>query len=99
MLIIRYKPIVCPKISVRHVKEDKGLFVTVELPGANKEEVELIVLTKGFGVNAECKDCKYEGCSLFNHEVDPGGLKKRFENNRLEFRVPFKKPLHSNKAG
>lgn len=89
--------ITCPEVSVAHDANDEGLEVTVELPGVNKNDVQLTVSKGGFCVEASRDDVRYEGCFQFAHEVDSDGASAKFDNGLLKIAVPFLEPLCGKK--
>ena len=89
--------ITCPEVSVTHDKKNAGLDVTVELPGVNKEDIDLTVTSGGFCIAASREDERYEGCFQFGHEVNSDKAKAKFANGSLFFNVPFRQPLCGKK--
>ena len=83
--------VVTPEVCVDH--DEKTFYIDVELPGVDKEHVDLSVGEQSVCVEASRDDIVYLGCFSLAHAVDENKAKAKFENGLLEIEIPFKAPI------
>lgn len=91
------KPTAPPEVLYNYDKESESLCVTVELPGAEEDSIDLNLAVCGFCIEAESAEKRYEGCFQFHHEVNPDAATKSFEGGVLSIKIPFFEPLYGKK--
>lgn len=89
--------VTCPDVAIVHAANEEGLEVTVELPGVNKEDIDLTVSKNGFCISASRADLKYDGCFQFLHEIKNEEATAKFDNGLLLLTAPFLEPLRGKK--
>jgi HSP20 family protein len=83
--------VVTPDICIDH--DDKAFYIDVELPGVDKEHVDLSIGEQSVCVEAARGDVVYLGCFSLAHAVDENKAKAKFENGLLQIEVPLKAPI------
>ena len=83
--------VVTPEVCIDH--DDKAYYIDVELPGVDKEHVDLSVGEQSLCVEATREDTVYLGCFSLAHPVDENKAKAKFENGLLKVEVPLKAPI------
>jgi HSP20 family protein len=83
--------VVTPDICIDH--DDKAFYIDVELPGVDKEHVDLSIGEQSVCVEAARDDVVYLGCFSLAHAVDENKAKAKFENGLLQIEVPLKAPI------
>jgi HSP20 family protein len=75
----------------------KNYYIQVELPGVEKEAVELSVSDQSYCVRGARADIEFLGCYVLAHPADPEKAKAKFENGLLNIQIPIKKILKGKK--
>jgi len=83
--------VVTPDVCIDH--DDKTFYIDVELPGVDKEHIDLQVGEQSVCVEAARGDIVYLGCFSLAHTVDENKAKAKFENGLLQIEIPLKSPL------
>jgi HSP20 family protein len=83
--------VMTPEVCIDH--DDSAYYVEVELPGVDKEHVELSVGTQSLCVEASRDDIVYLGCFTLAHPVDETKAKAKFNNGLLKVEVPLREPI------
>jgi HSP20 family protein len=83
--------VVTPEVCIDH--DDAAYYIDVELPGVNKEHVDLSVGEQSICVEAARDDIVYLGCFSLAHTVDETKAKAKFDNGLLKIEVPLKAPI------
>ncbi len=83
--------VVTPDICIDH--DDKAFYIDVELPGVDKEHVDLSIGEQSVCVEAARDDVVYLGCFSLAHAVDENKATAKFENGLLKIEVPLKAPI------
>jgi HSP20 family protein len=83
--------VITPDVCIDH--DDKAFYIEVELPGVNKEHVDLSVGEQSICVEAARDDVVYLGCFSLAHPVDESKAKAKYENGLLAIEVPLKAPI------
>jgi HSP20 family protein len=83
--------VVTPDICIDH--DEKAFYIDVELPGVDKEHVDLSIGEQSVCVEAARDDVVYLGCFSLAHAVDETKAKAKFENGLLQIEVPLKAPI------
>ncbi len=83
--------VITPEVCVDH--DDAAYFIDVELPGVEKEHVDLSIGEQSVCVEAARDDVVYLGCFSLAHPVDETKAKAKFENGLLKIEVPLKAPI------
>lgn len=92
------KPIAPPAaVTFDYERESESLRVTVELPDADKDSIDLHLAVSGFCVEAESAETRYAGCYKFDYEVDPEAAAMNFAGGILSIKIPFFTPLCGKK--
>ncbi len=84
-------PVVTPEVGIDH--DDKAYYIEIELPGVDKEHVDLSVGTQSVCVEAAREDIVYLGCFSLAHPVDESLAKAKYDNGLLRLEVPLKAPI------
>jgi HSP20 family molecular chaperone IbpA len=82
--------VVRPKITVNHKLEGNGFYIEIDLPGADKESVELEIGTYGLSVKAEGNKVRYEGDYPLGYNIIPEEAEANCENGVLYVSLPIK---------
>jgi len=93
------RPVVSDKREplVDIMEEDDEIVIIAELPGVNKEDIELEMREDSIYIKAERKDRKYETVKSIPVPVDPKTSKASFNNGILEVRVKKKEAKRGTK--
>ncbi len=83
--------VVTPEVCFDH--DDKAYFIDVELPGVDKEHIDLSVGPQSLCIEAARDDVNYLGCFTLAHAVDETKAKAKFENGLLKIEIPLKAPI------
>jgi HSP20 family protein len=83
--------VVTPNICIDH--DDAKYYIDVELPGVDKEHVDLSVGEQSICVEAARDDVVYLGCFSLAHTVDENKAKAKYDNGLLRIEVPLKAPI------
>jgi HSP20 family protein len=83
--------VMTPEVSIDH--DDTAYYIDVELPGVNKEHVDLSVGEQSVCVEAARDDAVYLGCFSLAHTVDESKAKAKFDNGLLKIEIPLKAPI------
>jgi HSP20 family protein len=83
--------VITPDVCIDH--DDKAFFIDVELPGVDKEHVDLSIGEQSVCVEAARDDIVYLGCFSLAHAVDETKAKAKFENGLLKIEIPLKAPI------
>lgn len=78
--------------------DEEKYVVEIELPGADKKNIDVEVLEGGLCVKAPRNDVEYFGCWVLAHEVKPKEAKASFKDGLLTVTVPLAKPLKGVKV-
>jgi len=87
---------VTPVVCIDH--DDEAFYIDVELPGVDKEHVELSVGEQSICVEATRDDVVYLGCFSLAHAVNEDKAKAKFENGLLKIEVPLKAPIKGKRV-
>lgn len=85
-----------PVVCIDH--DDEAFYIDVELPGVDKEHVELSVGEQSICVEATRDDVVYLGCFSLAHAVNEDKAKAKFENGLLKIEVPLKAPIKGKRV-
>ena len=80
-------------VSLIYHDAEKYLF-EIELPGVEKEEIELEAVKNGFCLKAGKEEIKYASCYSLAHEIDFERIRAKFEDERLIIELPFLYPIN-----
>ncbi len=83
--------VVTPEVCIDH--DDDAYYIDVELPGVDKENVDLSVGEQSVCVEAARDDIVYLGCFSLAHAVDETKAKAKYDNGLLKIEVPLKAPI------
>jgi HSP20 family protein len=90
-LSTKEKPEILPSVCVDHDREK--YHIEVELPGVEKDKIELEVGEQSFCVRAPREDIVYNACYTTAHAIDPGKTEAVFEEGLLKVTAPLKNPI------
>jgi len=79
-----------PLIDV--VSSDKDVRVIAEVPGVNKEDIDVTVTEKSVTISVDREDRRYYKELDLPGVVDPKGAKSSYNNGVLEITLPLKSP-------
>ncbi len=85
--------VVSPEICTFSDESLESLNIQVELPGVDKEDIELNFFEDGFYIVAKKEDTKYMGSYSFVFAVQPEKAIAKYENGLLTVNVPYQKPI------
>jgi HSP20 family protein len=74
------------------VSSEKEVRVIAELPGVNKEDIDLTVSDRSLVISVEKEDRRYHKELDLPGVVDPKGAKSTYNNGVLEVTIPLKSP-------
>jgi HSP20 family protein len=83
--------VVTPEVCIDH--DDTAFYIEVDLPGVDKEHVDLSVGEQSLCVEASRDDIVYLGCFNLAHAVDESEATAKFDNGLLRIEVPLKAPI------
>ena len=75
-----------PKVGTVEEKEDK-IILTADLPGVEKEDIELSVHTDSVAFKATTEDRDYDFGQSFDFELNPEEVKATFNNGVLDVTI------------
>jgi HSP20 family protein len=78
--------------------DEKAYGIDFELPGVDKEHIELEVAGQSVCVTGSRDDVDFAGCWTLAHEVDEAKAEAEYENGLLRGRIPLKKPVEGTKV-
>jgi HSP20 family protein len=87
--------VITPEVCIDH--DDASYYIDVELPGVDKEHVDLSVGEQSLCVEATRDDVVYLGCFSLAHIVNETKATAKFENGLLKIEVPLKAPIKSKR--
>ncbi len=83
--------VITPEIRIDH--NDSGYYIDVELPGVDKEHINLSVGENSICVEAARDDLMYLGCFTLAHPVKEGEAKAKYDNGLLRIEIPLRAPI------
>ncbi len=81
---------VTPCTCVSHDDREGRLKIEVEMPGVDKQHIQLDMRKDSFCVSAPRGDTHYSGCFSLAHEVEPDKTEAQYENGLLRIFAPLK---------
>lgn len=91
--IARMSPEVCAMPDEKH----ENLHIEIQLPGVDKEKINLKMHEDSFNIHATREDVEYSGSYAVCRSIDYGKAKARYKNGLLTVDVPYLKPAPSGK--
>jgi HSP20 family protein len=88
--------VINPNASFYH--NEKEYTIEFELPGVDKEHIEVEVSNQSLCVTGSRDDFDYSGCYMLAHEVDENKAEAKYENGLLQLRIPLKQPAEGKKV-
>lgn len=85
MVTMRVSPSVCAYSD----ESGDNLFIEIELPGVDKDNISLKVSEDSFTVDATKEDIRYVGTYVLSCPVVPDQAKARYKNGLLSVEVPY----------
>jgi len=82
-----------PFVDVVTNDKEQTLKVVAEMPGVQKEDIELQATENSLTIRAKNNDRNYETSVPLNNEVDPSTAKASYRNGVLEVVLKLKEPL------
>jgi len=89
------RPVIIPVACFCH--DSEAYTIDFELPGVEKECIELNVSSKGVCVAGCRDDVEFAGCWTLAHEVDEEKAEAKYENGLFRLKIPLKKPVEGKK--
>jgi HSP20 family protein len=90
------RPVILPTATFFH--DDKEYSIDFELPGVDKEHIELAVSSQSLCLTGSRDDADYSGCYTLAHEVEEDKAEAKYENGLLRLKIPLKKPVEGKKV-
>lgn len=78
---------VSPAAFIYHTEDE--YIMEIELPGVNKEDIDVKITENTFCVRAPRKNMEYTGCWVLAHEFNADKSNASYENGLLTVRVPL----------
>ena len=78
---------VSPAAFIYHTEDE--YILEIELPGVNKEDIDVKITENTFCVRAPRKNMEYTGCWVLAHEFNADESNASFENGLLTVKVPI----------
>jgi HSP20 family protein len=75
-----------PKVGTVEEKDD-SITLTADLPGVEKEDIELSVHTESVAFKASTEDRDYDFGQSFDFELNPDKVKATFNNGVLDVKI------------
>lgn len=85
------KPEVAPVATIDH--DRKQYHIEIELPGIDKNKIELDFGERSFCVRAPRDDIVFNACYYLAHKIDVKKVNATFTTGLLKVLVPLKEPL------
>jgi HSP20 family protein len=82
------RPVIIPVACFCH--DDKEYSIDFELPGVDKDHIELTVSAQGVCLAGSRDDAEFAGCWSLAHEVDDTRAEAEYANGLLRVRIPIK---------
>ncbi len=82
-----------PFVDVVIDEKENALKVVAEMPGVQKEDINLRVTEETLSIKAENKDRKFDSQIPLDAKVDPGSAKASYNNGILEVTLKLTSPL------
>ena len=83
--------VITPEVCFDH--DEKAYFIEVELPGVEKQHIDLSVGPQSLCIEAGRDDITYLGCFTLAHAVDETKAKAKYDNGLLKIEIPLKAPI------
>lgn len=93
--MVNLKPKVRPKTCAYHDK-DKYTF-EIELPGVQKDRIQVEATEDGFTVWAEKKDVVFTECYCLSNAINPDASKGSYNQGLLSLELPLKNPINGGR--
>ncbi len=90
------RPVIIPNASFFH--DEKEYLIDFELPGVDKDHIELAVSGQSLCLTGSRDDADFSGCYSLAHEVDEDKAEAKYENGLLRLKIPLKKPVEGKKV-
>lgn len=78
---------VSPAAFIYHTEDE--YIMEIELPGVNKEDIDVKITENTFCVKAPRKNMEYTGCWVLAHEFNADESNASYENGLLTVKVPL----------
>lgn len=85
--------VVSPEICVFNDENLETMNIQIEIPGVDKDNIDLHFYEDGFYVVAKGENTKYMGSYSLIFPVEPEKAIADYENGLLTVNVPYKKPF------
>jgi HSP20 family molecular chaperone IbpA len=89
------RTIITPRTCFNHDLEN--YYIEVELPGVDKNHVELTVSEQGICVAGSRDDAELLGCWYLVHKVNEKKAKAKYKNGMLYVTIPLQQPPKGKK--
>ncbi|MFX0068265.1 MAG: Hsp20/alpha crystallin family protein [Promethearchaeota archaeon] len=84
-----YKSIINPTVLMDH--DSMNYYIQVELPGVEREDIDLEVSEQGLWIKGSRDDLDLGGCYSLIPPVDANRAEAKFENGLLNIIIPLKR--------
>ena len=84
-----------PCLYINHDLEK--YYAQVELPGVQKEDIDLEVMENGFCIKGKRGEKEISGCWMLGHPVNVEEAKAKYDTGLLDIVMPLKNPLVKGK--
>lgn len=92
--LTKISPKVCAMPDDRH----ENLYIEVELPGVDKEDIFLTMHADSFMIKAKKENMEYSGSYTVCCPIEYEQAKAKYKNGLLTINVPYKKPVMKGKT-
>ncbi len=87
---------VSPAAFIYHTEDE--YIMEIELPGVEKEDIEVKITENTFCVKAPRRNMEYTGCWVLAHEFDADKSNASYKNGLLTVRVPLTEAKESKEV-
>ena len=92
--LTKISPKVCAMPDDRH----ENLYIEVELPGVDRENIFLTMHADSFMIKAKKENMEYSGSYTVCCPIEYEKAKAKYKNGLLTINVPYKKPVMKGKS-
>ncbi len=91
-----FKPVLSPIVNIDHDRERYK--IQVEMPGVEKDDIDLEVSEASFCIRASREDAEMAGCYFLAHPVDISRVDAALDEGFLYISIPFKVPIRGRRV-
>lgn len=87
--------VIMPCMYINH--DHEAYYARMELPGVNKDDIDLEVMENGLCINGKKGEKDIAGCWMLAHPVNVEEAKASYNQGLLDIKLPMKHPLKGGK--